>query len=77
MHIVRHCFHFKNGVPVIGANAFNRLLNYFLDLTPYYTMSVFWTETYMVVDVVDTIIGFSFHELIIPARPSYVNTFFQ
>jgi hypothetical protein len=41
MHVVGHCFHLKKGVTVIGANFFNRLLNYLLGLTPYYTMSIF------------------------------------
>ena len=40
-------------------------------------MSIFWTENYMVVDVVDTMIGLSFHRLIIPARPAYVNTIWE
>jgi len=31
----------------------------------------------MVVNVVDTVTGFSFHKLIIPACSSYVNTFFK
>jgi len=73
--MVGHSLHLEKDISVVDADCFDCLLNYLLNSTSYYTMSVFWTENYMVINVVDTVTSFSFHRLIIPACSSYVNTF--
>jgi len=48
--MVGHSLHLEKGISVIDADFFGCLLNYLLNSTSYYTMSIFWTENYMVVN---------------------------
>ena len=73
--MVRHGFHLEENISVIDADSFDSLLNYFLNPTPYYAVSIFRTEHYMVVDIIYTMTDFSLHRVIIPARPPPVNVF--